>query len=134
MTLDPDKLLGLLACFAREQGVPVPVGRLQMLEIVADATQLAGGRTEDAPGALFYACARRARIFGKLTARFLDTIARAQAVAVGLELDATELDIVLLRCQVSYDAVGWKDVRDAFAEWLRPSGAPSKPRPLKRPR
>jgi hypothetical protein len=134
MTLDPDKLLGLLADFAREQSVPMPVSRSQIRAMVAEATQLAPRRTEDAPAALFYACACHARVFGKLAARFLDTIARTQAVAVGLELDATELDIVLLRGRISYDAVGWEEVRDAFAAWLRPAGAPPRLSPRKRPR
>src|SRR5580704_2888850 len=61
-------------------------------------------------------------------------LARVQAVAVGLELDATELDIVLLRGRISYDAVGWEEVRDAVAGWLRPAGAPPKLSPRKRPR
>jgi|HubBroStandDraft_6_1064221.scaffolds.fasta_scaffold350684_2 hypothetical protein len=41
MTLDPDKLFGLLADFAHEQGVPMPVNRLQMRAMVAEATELA---------------------------------------------------------------------------------------------
>ena len=63
----------------------------------------------------------------------LPSIARVEAMPRG-HLDATPLDIVLLRGRIAFDTVGWEEVRDAFAGWLRPAGVPLKPSPRKRPR
>jgi hypothetical protein len=130
----PDALLELVGQQAAKHRVPLPVSRATMRAIVAEAERLAAGRADDEPAALFYACARRARLFGKIGGPVFERVVPAQADAVGLVLDATPLDILLLRGRIAFDAVGWGEVRDAFAGWLRPAGAPPKPSPLKRPR
>jgi hypothetical protein len=134
MIYDPDALLALVAHFAEREGVPIPVSRATLRTIVVEAEQLAAGQAMNEPAALFYASARRSRLFGKVAPPFLDAVGGVQADRVGLYLDATPLDIVLLRGQVAFDTVGWEEVRDAFGEWLRPAGVPSKPSPRKRPR
>jgi hypothetical protein len=77
-----------------------------MCAIVDEAERFAGGHERDEPAALFYACALRAAAFGKIATPFLDDIAAAQAAAVGLKLDASELDLILLRGRIAFAAVG----------------------------
>lgn len=119
MIFDPDALLDLAALLATRQAIPLPLTRETMSAIVEDAKRFASGNERDEPAALFYACALRAAAFGKIATPFLDDIAAAQAAAVGLELDASELDLILLRGRVAFAAAGWEGVRHDFARWLR---------------
>jgi hypothetical protein len=105
-----------------------------MCAIVDEAERLAGGHERDEPAALFYACAVRAAAFGKIATPFLDDIAAAQAAAVGLKLDASELDLILLRGRIAFAAVGWEGVRDDIAGWLRPIDQEPQQTAPKRPR
>ena len=134
MIFTPDALLRLVAQHAAAQRIPVPVDRAMMKEVVAEAAQFAAGHPDDEPAALYYACTRRARLFGNIGTAFFDDLLVAQAEAVGLRLDAGALDIVLLRMKIAKRAVSWQDVRDILAGWLRPSGLAPKPQPpAKRP-
>jgi hypothetical protein len=134
MILDAAALWKLLAQHAAEHGVPVPTSHGVIQTFVAEAERLADGRTGDEPAALFYVCARNARTFGNVSTAFLDDVAAAQAAASGLKLDASLLDIMLLRGRIAFDAAGWEDVRNDFAGWLhRPGGKPPRA-PPKRPR
>jgi hypothetical protein len=119
MIFDPDALLQLAAQLAAKQAIPLPLTREAMGAIVDDAERLADGDERDEPAALFYACALRAAAFGKIATPFFDDIAAAQAAAVGLKLDASELDLILLRGRIAFAAVGWESVRHDFAGWLR---------------
>jgi hypothetical protein len=134
MIFDPDELLKLVAQLAKKHDVPVPVSRATMCTIVSEAEQLAGGRADDEPAALFYACARRARLFGKVAGPFIERIVPAQVHAVGLDLTASELDFLLLRGRIGFNAAGWEDVRNDFAGWLRRPGEKPKRAHPKRPR
>ena len=134
MILGPDALLKLVAERAVEYGVPVPTNSAKMQAIVAEAARLAGSRSEDEPAALFYVCARHARLFGKVASPFLDDVAGAQAAEVGLTLDVNELDLVLLRGRIAFSAADWEAVRGDFAGWLRRPGEKSNRAPPKRPR
>jgi hypothetical protein len=130
MIFDPDALLQLAAQLAAKQGIPLPLTRETMCAIVAEAEHLAAGNERDEPAALFYACALRAAAFGKMATPFLDNIAAAQAAAVGLKLDASELDLILLRGRIAFAAVGWEGVRHDIAGWLRPAEhRPKRPEP-----
>jgi hypothetical protein len=119
MIFDPDALLQLAAQLAARQAIPLPLTRETMIAIVDDANRFAAGNEQDEPAAVFYACALRAASFGKIATPFFDNIAAAQAAAVGLELGASELDLILLRGRIAFAAVGWEDVRHDFAGWLR---------------
>jgi hypothetical protein len=130
----PEALLDLVAKHAAIHGVPVPVTLAVTREIVTEAAQLANGRIEDEPAALFYACARRAKALASVGRTFYDDVATSQAAAVGLKLDADDLDIMLLRGQVAFGTAGWKAVRAAFTGWLRAPGRASKRAAPKRPR
>jgi hypothetical protein len=136
MSIDAEALLRLISRHAAEAHVPVPVSLATVRTIVAEADRLTAGRTENEPAALFYACARHARLFGRVGGSILDSVGGAQAMILGFTLDATEVDIVLLRGRIAFDAVGWEEVRDTFAGWLRSKGVPPqpKPSPRKRPR
>jgi hypothetical protein len=129
MIFDAGSLFRIVTMLAQKEGVPVPVSLETLHAIVIEAEGLAADRTEDEPAALFYASARRAHLFAKTARPFLDGIGRAQAVRVGLALDADELDIILLRGRIGHHAAHWMDVREAFAGWLRPSSEPPKRRP-----
>jgi hypothetical protein len=134
MIFDAGSLFRIVTALAEEEGVPMPVSLGILRAIVVEAEQLAAGRTEDEPAALFYASARRTHLFAKTARPFLDGIGRAQAARVGLALDADELDIILLRGRIGHRAAHWMDAREAFAGWLRPSDEPPRRRPPKRPR
>jgi hypothetical protein len=134
MILDPDALLRLVGERAAKHGVPLPTSHATMQAIVAEAERLAAGRRDDEPAALFYACAQQAHSFGKVAAAFLDDVAAIQAAAVDLELDASQLDLVLLRGRIAFAAVGWEAVRSDFAGWLRRPSEKRKRAPPKRPR
>lgn len=134
MIFGPDELLELVAHHAARLGIPIPVDRSMMCSVVAEAERLAGGRVEEEPAALFYACARRAGALGKVGRTFFDDIAVAQADAIGLVLRATELDLVLLRGRIAFGVAGWDDVRGAFTEWLSPPDQTPKRTTPKRPR
>ena len=41
---------------------------------------------------------------------------------MGLKLDASELDLILLRGRIAFAAVGWEGVRHDITGWLRPAG------------
>ncbi len=130
MIFDPDALLQLAAQLAAKQGIPLPLDRETMCAIVDEAERFAGGHERDEPAALFYACALRANAFGKIATPFLDDIAAAQAVAAGLKLDASELDLILLRGRIAFAAVGWEGVRHDIGGWLRPGDQrPKRPAP-----
>jgi len=134
MIFGADALLDLVSQHAERQGVPVPIGRATMRAIVAEAERLAGGRTGDEPAALFFACALRAVELGKIGSTFFDDIAVAQADAVGLKLDASELDLILLRGRIAFGATTWDAVRCDFARWLRPTDQRPKRTVPRRPR
>jgi hypothetical protein len=134
MIFGPDELLDFVAHHAAKLGVPVPLDRATARAIVAEAERLAGGRTDDEPAALFYACARHAGQLGKVGRTFFDDIAVAQADAIGFVLHASELDLVLLRGRIAFGAAGWEDVRADFATWLRPPDQKPKRTAPKRPR
>ena len=134
MSIDAEALFKLISRHAAEEHVPVPVSRATVLTIVAEAGRLAAGRTEDEPAALFYACARHAHLFGRVATSVMDSVGGAQAVVVGIRLDTTELDIMLLRGRIAFNAVGWEEVRDTFAGWLLPAGVPPQPKPAPRRR
>lgn len=134
MIFAPDALLELAALLAAKQCIPLPLDRETMSAIVHEAERLSEGLERDEPAALFYACALRAAAFGKIATPFLDDIAAAQAVAVGLVLDATALDLILLRGRIAFAAAGWEDVRHEFAGWLRPADHASQRPSPKRPR
>jgi hypothetical protein len=135
MIFTPDALLRLVAQHAAAQRIPMPVDRAVMVDVVAEAAQFAAGNPDDEPAALYYACTLRARLFGHIGTAFFDDLLVAQAAAVGLRLDASALDVVLLRMKIATHAVGRQDVRDIVAGWLRPSGVAPRPQPpAKRPR
>jgi len=134
MIFDAGSLFRIVTALAELEGVPMPVSPGILRAIVMEAERLAAGRTKDEPAALFYASARRAHLFAKTARPFLDGIGRAQAVRVGLVLDADELDIILLRGRMGQRVAHWKEVQEAFAGWLRPSDEPPRQRPPKRPR
>jgi hypothetical protein len=134
MIFDAGSLSRVVAAHAAAEHVPMPVSNATMRAIVSEAERLAGGRVGDEPAALFYACARRARLFGRIASRFLDAVGRAQAIAIGLELDATELDIVLMRGRISFGAADWNEVRETFARWHHRVGEPARRAPPKRQR
>jgi hypothetical protein len=134
MIFGADALLERVAQHAAMLGVPMPLDVATMQAIVAEAERVAGGRVDDEPAALFYACAHSARLLGKVAGPFLDKIAPAQANAVGLVLHASELDLVLLRGRIAFGAAGWEEVRGDFAAWLSRAGQPPSRTTPKRPR
>lgn len=86
----------------------------------AEADGLSAGRQLDEPAALFFALARRSRAFGGLAKRFIPDAARAQAIAIGYELTIEDLELAMLRAAVLRGEVRFEDLRQWFADALRP--------------
>ena len=98
-----------------------------------EAEQLTGGRPEDEAAAVFMALARRSRALGSIAKAVVPTAARAVAFENGRELARTDAELALDRLRILRGAITWGELRAAFAERLRPIGAPEMT-PPKRPR
>ncbi len=103
-------------------------GRVPLCDAVAvaacfdTAAEPSAGRGADEPAAVFFALASKRRAFPfawKLMARI---VARAQAEANGLHLDADAAELDALCAEVLYKRATWESVRGWFAERVRAAG------------
>jgi hypothetical protein len=120
MLLGADDLLEHLEQLARRQGARGRFDRASVDAALAEAEQLAGGRAQDEPAAMFLAFARRSRAFGAVSESFVSALARAQAIAVGYELVIEDLELQMLRAGVLRGELTFEDLRAWFADCLRP--------------
>lgn len=115
-----DALLRGAVFFTRRRGLSGHFDVAVFDEAVREAAQLAADREEDEPAALFYACARRSRAFGRAAHDIVPQIARNQARATGRVLAADDLRLDVLRTRVLLGAITWDELRADFAARLRP--------------
>jgi hypothetical protein len=120
MLLAADLLAEDLRARAQRAGARGSWDPSDILAARAEAEQLAAGRPPDEPAALFFALARRSRAFGNLATGFIPGAARAQAMAVGYELQIEDLEIAMLRAGVLRGELQFDDLRRWFADCLRP--------------
>jgi hypothetical protein len=98
-----------------------------------EAQELTGGRPEDEAAAVFLALARRSRALGSIAKAAVPAAARAVAFENGRELVRADAELALDRLRILRGAMTWEELRAAFADRLRPIGAPEIP-PPQRPR
>src|SRR4051812_33422957 len=123
MLLDADLLADDLHARAQTTGARGRWDPTAILAARAEAEHLAGGSQPDEPAALFFALARRSRAFGSLATGFIPGAARAQAMAVGYELLIEDMEFAMLRAGVLRGELRFDDLRQWFADSLRPLGA-----------
>lgn len=98
-----------------------------------EAEALASGHPEDEPAALFLALARRSRALGPIAKAAVPAAAHAAAFSIGLDLVRDDAELALDRLRILRQAIEWDELRDLFAQRLRPIGAPEMT-PPRRPR
>jgi hypothetical protein len=121
MLPDPAAFLRGLAFFLRRRGKVARLDAPAIVEALREAEQLAAGRVEDEPAALFLACARRSRAFGMAAQEVVPFVAIGQARAIGRELAAKEIELAILRLRAVRGALDFEELRAWFAARLRPA-------------
>lgn len=119
MLPSPERLLEGLAFFARRHTPPARAEEEAITAALAEAERLADGREEDEPAALFFACARRSRMFGALAREFIPFVARRHALAAGSSLVADDVVLDILRTRVLLGAMTFDELRSDFTERRR---------------
>lgn len=89
-----------------------------------EAERLASGCPDDEPAAIFLALARRSRALGSLAKAVVPAAAHAAAFASGRDLMRADVELALDRLRVLRGEISWDELRDSFAERLRPIGSP----------
>lgn len=132
----PDDLVEGFSRYAKRRQVDGACDARAVGAALREAEKLAAGHEHDEPAALFYALARRPRVFGALHGDMLVLLAVEQARAVGLDLSftAVELDIHIIR--MLRGEMTFVEVRGWFAARLAPiarrSWPPLRSKPKKR--
>jgi hypothetical protein len=134
MELDPDELLEALDALAQNRGTAARLDRAAMIAALGETRELAAGRPETEPAALFYTFSRRSARFGPAAQFFIPGLARAQAIANGFELDTSDVELTIHRARILHGEMEFLELRGWFAARLRPLGQKSRRSPPKRPR
>lgn len=113
-----------LQLLARRRGLGLFAGEQDLVDLLREAEQLAAGVAADEAAALFFACARRGRVLGPVAVLAIPLVAREQARAVGLELEANDVELALLRLRTVKGAIEFAELRAWFAARLRPLHRP----------
>jgi hypothetical protein len=119
MLPSPDRFLEGLAFPLRRVGQTGQPDPEAMAAVLAEAERLAAGDERLEPCALFYACARRSRAFGAASSFLVPFLARSQAHAVGLVLDAEDVALVILHARVLRQEIDFDELRAWFEQRLR---------------
>jgi hypothetical protein len=131
-----DDLVDGFALYAARQRTSGACDARAVGAALREAEKLAAGHEDDEPAALFYALARRPRLFGSLHGDMLVLLAVEQSRAVGLDLTFTaiELDIHIIRVlrgEMTFVEIrGWFSAR--LAAIVRRPWPPLRSRPQKR--
>lgn len=108
-----------LALLARRRGLALFTGEPELTDSVDEAEQLAAGVTADEPAALFFASAQRGRLLGPVAVLAIPLVAREQARVVGLELEANDTELAILRLRIVKGAIDFAELRGWFTAHLR---------------
>lgn len=120
MILDAGELVAGYPFVARRHG------RVSLCDVAAvgaccdTARALAGGALADEPAAMFYAFAAKRRAFPFAWKLMAELIARSQATANGLAVEATGDELAALAADVLYQRAAGPDVRAWFAARQHP--------------
>lgn len=133
MLLELEELRSLCNHLVEEEQPEVMPDPEAITAAYREAEQLTAACMEDEPAALFLALARRSRALGSIARSVIPAAARAVAFKRGCELVRADAELALDRLRILRHALTWDELRAAFAERLRPIGAPEMT-PPKRPR
>ncbi len=106
-----------LRFLTRRRDVTLP-DEATLASMVHQAEQLAGGDATAEPAALFFACARHGRELGSVAQFLIPVLTYGQATAVGLRLDADEMELAVIRLRVVKRAIDFAELRTWFAARL----------------
>ncbi len=110
-----------LRLLARRRDLALFAQDADLADLLREAERLAAGTATEEPAALFFACARRGRVLGPVAFFAIPLVAREQARAVGLELDANDTELAFLRLRIVKNAIDFDELRAWFAARLRPA-------------
>lgn len=133
MLFGADELRELLQQLAVARNIVARVDITVLEAATTQAEELAAGRTEDEPAAIFAALARRSRALGPLARDGIPAIAHAFAMGRGFRLDA-DIELDILRARILYGAITFDELRAVFASMRRPFGEGSESPAPRRPR
>jgi hypothetical protein len=127
MLPDLEALLAGYALYAKQNHFAPDWDEARLADGLDEAGALAGGHEPDEPAALFFALARRPRIFGKAHGRMTLNLAVEHARVLGLVLTTDVAVLELMRARILRKAIEFDELRDWFAAHL--VVAPRKPWP-----
>lgn len=120
MLPDLEALLAGYALYAKRSGFAPDRDEARLVDALHEATALALGREKDEPAALFFALARRPRVFGKAHGRMTLHLTIEHARALGFALASDVAVLELMRARIFREAIDFEELRDWFAAHLAP--------------
>lgn len=129
-----EAFLAGLRLFVRRRHPKAALDEPALAEALDHASDLASSAERDEPAALFFACASRSRALGGAAHDLMPLIARNQARSLGLRLDVEDVVLAILHARVALGAIGFEELRDAFAAALHPLNGEPERAPPRRPR
>jgi hypothetical protein len=116
------RFLAEVAFPLRRHAKRAPLDVPTIAEALREAEVLAAGNEQDEPAALFFTCSRRALAFGGAGAAYLvlPVVARSQARAVGLDLQAEDIALGLHHLRILRGEMDLDELRAWFASHLAP--------------
>ena len=120
MLPDLEALLAGYALYAKRNGFAPDRDEARLADALYEATALALGCEKDEPAALFFALARRPRVFGKAHGRMTLHLTIEHAGALGFTLTTDVAVLELMRARILRDAIKFEELRSWFAAHLAP--------------
>ena len=120
MLPDLEALLAGYALYAKRSGFAPDRDEGRLADALREAAALALGREEDEPAALFFALARRPRVFGKAHGRMTLHLTVEHACSLGLALQTDVAVLELMRARILRQAITFEELRAWFAAHLAP--------------
>lgn len=127
MLPDLEALLEGYALYAKQNRFVPDRDGTRLADALREAEALADGVENDEPAALFFALARRARVFGRAHGRMTLHIAVEHARALGFAFTVDVAVLELMRARILREAIAFEELRGWFAAHLAP--VPRKPWP-----
>ena len=121
MILDPGRIVAGYPFVARRYGRVALCDAVAVGACFEQAAELASERPADEPAAVFYALAAKRRAFPFAWKLMAGLVARAQATANGLAVDAQAEELDALCVEVFCHRAAWADVRAWFAARQHPA-------------
>jgi len=120
MLPDLEALLAGYVLYAKQNRFAPNRDEARLADALQEAGTLADGRENDEPAALFFALARRPRIFGQAHGRMTLhlTVEHGRSLGLGFTSDVAVLE--LMRTRIVRKAIDFEELRSWFAAHLAP--------------